>query len=90
MGRHEIRLRRQRMTSRRIDHHKNFSDLLQEHQKTNRTKRLIKLFLLLFFFVCIMSFFYYMYKHMEKDKSDERQTAYTEEVITDKGFDGTS
>ncbi len=80
MGRHEIRLRRQRMTSRRIDHHKNFTDVLQEHQRTNRTKRLIKLFLLLAFFIGLMSFLYYVITYTGKRKPQGDATAKTEVI----------
>lgn len=58
MGRHEIRLRRKRMTSRRIESHKNYYDVLRKHQRTSRMKRLIKLIVLLIFFVALIFFSY--------------------------------
>lgn len=82
MGRHEIRLRRQRMTSRRIDGHKNFTDVLQEHERTSKTKRLIKLLLLLAFFIGMMSFLYYVMMHTGNKKSQEKNTAQTEVIFT--------
>lgn len=42
MGRHEIRLRRQRMTSRRIEGHKDYRALLDQHNKKSRRGRLLR------------------------------------------------
>lgn len=89
MGRHEIRLRRQRMTSRRIDNHKNFMDVLQEHERTTRTKRLIRLLLLLAFFIGMMSFLYYVLVNTGPKKRNDENTARTEKVYSlNKAHDG--
>lgn len=66
------------MTSRRIDNHKNFMDVLQEHERANKTKRLIKLLLLLAFFIGMMSFLYYVMMHTGNKKNREKNTANTE------------
>lgn len=38
MGRHEIRFRRQQMTSRRMERHKNYQDILDQHQSQRKTR----------------------------------------------------
>ena len=49
MGRHEIRLRRKTMTSRRIERHKNYAGLMAQHKKTQRNRTIMRwvLFVLL-------------------------------------------
>ena len=50
MGRHEIRLRRQQMTSRRIQRHKNYAGLLEQHKRTERVRSIVRwvIYLLMF------------------------------------------
>lgn len=43
MGRHEIRLRRKKMTSRRIESHKDYYDLLKRHERSSFGKRILKI-----------------------------------------------
>ena len=62
MGRHEIRLRRHKMTSRRIEGHKNFYDVMKKHQRGSRTRRLLKLVLLFLFFVLLLGVVYFTSK----------------------------
>lgn len=42
MGRHEIRLRRKSMTSRRIERHKNYAGLMEQHRKTQRMRTILR------------------------------------------------
>ncbi|MEM6816834.1 MAG: hypothetical protein AAF600_21005 [Bacteroidota bacterium] len=58
MGRHEIRLRRHKMTSRRIEGHKNYYDVMKKHQRGNRMKRLIRIIVLLLFFSFLLLFIF--------------------------------
>ncbi len=44
MGRNEIRLRRQRMSSGRIAQHRNYGDIMARHERDIRIKRVIKIF----------------------------------------------
>lgn len=77
MGRHEIKLRRQRMTSRRIEGHKDYNSLLIKH-KSYRTKRLVKLFSLLLFFIALIVFTYIALT----GKSENQATKPTSEAQT--------
>ncbi len=67
MGRHEIRLRRQKMTSRRIEGYKDYASLLEKH-KADRTKRIIKMILLLAFFIGLLLFVYYFLPTISNQK----------------------
>ncbi|QSE98184.1 hypothetical protein [Fulvivirga lutea] len=73
MGRHDIRLRRQRMTSRRIEGYKDYASLMERH-KSSRLKRLIKFIFLLLFFTALSVFAYYaLSKIEEQNKEPEKQ-----------------
>ena len=44
MGRNEIRLRRNTMSSGRIARHRNYSELMRQHDKDVRLKRVLRVF----------------------------------------------
>lgn len=69
MGRHEIRLRRKKMTSRRIDSHKNYSDLLKKHERTGMWKKLLKLIIYIIIIFGIILIGYYGLRKLEKKQS---------------------
>ena len=53
MGRHEIRFRRQRMTARRMEQHKNYQEILTRH-RSNRKVRVVRLVLYILAFLILM------------------------------------
>jgi len=73
MGRHDIRLRRHRMTSRRIEGHKNYYGVLKKHQRSNRLKRLFKLLILLIFFLSLIFFSYTLLTKIEGEQEKENK-----------------
>ncbi len=48
MGKHEIRVRRKKMTSRMIDRHKDYDTLLNQHHKAQKYKKWITWLVYLF------------------------------------------
>jgi hypothetical protein len=44
MGKHEIRLRRQRLTARGSERFRNYSAVLKQHEENRRIKTLVKIF----------------------------------------------
>jgi len=44
MGKHEIRLRRQRLTAKGADRFRNFNNVMQRHEEEMRIKKIIKVF----------------------------------------------
>ncbi len=73
MGRHDIKLRRQKMTSRRIEGFKDYNSLLERHKST-RLKRLIKLLFLLLFFTALCLFAYLLISKTEKTENVKPQS----------------
>ena len=59
MGKHEIRLRRKMMTSRRIERHKNYAGLMEQHHKTQRNRTIIRwvVYVLVFLMSMMLIFF---------------------------------
>ena len=58
MGRNEIRLRRQMMSSGRIARHRNYTELMRQHDRDTKWKRVIRVFLyflvILFFLIILV------------------------------------
>ena len=69
MGKHEIRLRRKMMTSRRIERHKNYAGLMEQHHKTQRTRTIIRW--VVYVLVFLMSLMVVYYAIEKKDKTTE-------------------
>lgn len=44
MGRNEIRLRRQQMSTGRIARHRNYSELMRQHDRDVKLKRVLRIF----------------------------------------------
>ena len=45
MGRYEIRIRRQMMTSGRISQHRNYGDIMARHERDIRIRRISRIFI---------------------------------------------
>lgn len=73
MGRHEIRLRRKKMTSRRIEGHKNYYDVLRKHKRSSRLKKLFKLIILLLFFLALIFFSYTFLMKVDQVENNEQE-----------------
>lgn len=44
MGKHEIRLRRQRLTARGADRFRNYDTILKRHEQDQRVKKIVRIF----------------------------------------------
>ncbi|MCA6378895.1 MAG: hypothetical protein IM606_07335 [Cytophagales bacterium] len=44
MGKHEIRMRRQRLTARGTDRFKNYGAVLKQHEEEKRMKKIVRVF----------------------------------------------
>ena len=77
MGRHEIRLRRRQMTSRRIARHKNYAGLIAQHRKSQRTRTIIRWVVYVLIFLMSMMLIYYAV-----DKVPDRNSKKTGEIKT--------
>jgi hypothetical protein len=70
MGKHEIRLRRKSMSSRRIERHKNYAQLMDKHHKSKRLKRIVQWLIYVFIFLMGLFGLYYTLSHKSVPQSD--------------------
>ena len=77
MGRNDIRLRRNKISSRRIDRYRNYGLLMSRHEQNQKIKRLTKIFIyfLLTLFLGIILFLVFRW---EKKNDTVKTTASTE------------
>lgn len=73
MGRHEIRLRRKKMTSRRIESHKDYYDLLKRHERSSIGKRLLRIVIYIIIFMGLIMLGYFALRKIDKPQNDETQ-----------------
>ena len=59
MTRHDIRLRRRSMTSRRIERHKNYESLLNRHERSNRLRKTFKAVVYILALLAIIMLIYF-------------------------------
>jgi preprotein translocase subunit SecG len=82
MGRNEIRLRRQRLSAGRISRHRNYSVLMEQHEKEMKIKRVIRVFiyfLVILFFVIILAIVLRW-----EDRNTEKDNNTTSGLVIDK------
>lgn len=61
MSRHDIRLRRSQMTSRRIERHKNYDALMRKHQRASWAKWVYRIVVgLLIALLAVYAFMYFL------------------------------
>ena len=76
MGRNEIRLRRQKISSGRIAQHRNYGELMAIHERDKKIKRVTRVFVY-FLIVAVMLFFFFMVRRWEIKKNDKAPKAMT-------------
>lgn len=62
MGRHEIRLRRRKMTSGRIEGYKDYCDLMNKHSRADRLRKAYRLFLIVLGGIALLFFSYLFFR----------------------------
>lgn len=72
MGKHEIRLRRKSMTSRRIERHKNYAQLMDKHHRSKRLKRIVQWLIYVFIFLLGLFVVYYSVSREKETNTNER------------------
>ena len=68
MGRNEIKLRRQSMSSGRIAQHRNYGELMARHEKEVRIRRITRLFMY-FLIIAFLIVLYFIVKKIEDRQS---------------------
>jgi pilus assembly protein TadC len=70
MGRNEIRLRRQKMSSGRIAQHRNYGSLMARHEYDVKLKRIFRIFTYFIIIVIVMVLFFIV-RRWEKNQKHE-------------------
>ena len=73
MGKHEIRIRREMMTSRRIERHKNYGELMLVHQKSQRQRKLGRFLVYIAFLLALSAATYYFVEAINDKKENNRE-----------------
>jgi len=87
MGKHEIRLRRQRLTAKGADRFRNFNNVMQRHEEEMRIKKIVKVFtffaiiLILVMLIIIINRFEKKQQEKESIKSTTSQ-AFKQKLIS--------
>lgn len=76
MGRNEIRLRRQKMSSGRIAQHRNYADVMARHERDIKLKRVVRAFVY-FLVIAFLLILFFFFKRWEARESAGRPVAYT-------------
>jgi hypothetical protein len=72
MGKHEIRMRRQRLTARGADRFKNYGAVLKQHEAEKRMKKIVRVFIFFLLIVLIVVLFRIVHKWENKAGSNVR------------------
>ena len=72
MGRNEIKLRRQAMSSGRIAQHRNYGELMARHEKEVRIKRVVRWFTYFLIIAFIIVLFFIVRRIQEKQVSPRK------------------
>jgi hypothetical protein len=80
MGRNEIRLRRQKISSGRIAQHRNYGELMAIHERDKKIRRVTRVFIY-FLIVSVMLFFFFMVRRWEIKKNDKAPKAMTTQSV---------
>ena len=75
MGRNEIRLRRQSVSSGRIAQHRNYGELMARHEKEVRLKRIIRLFMYFLIIAFIVILYFIVRRIFEKQEPVKKSVA---------------
>jgi large-conductance mechanosensitive channel len=74
MGRNEIRLRRQKMSAGRIAQHRNYSDIMQRHERDIRIRRVVKTFIY-FLIIAFLLILFVIVRRWEEKKVNVESTS---------------
>jgi Zn-dependent M32 family carboxypeptidase len=71
MGKHEIRMRRQRLTARGTDRFKNYSAVLKQHEEEKRMKKIVRVFVF-FLLIALVIILIMMVSRWEKKAKEKK------------------
>jgi hypothetical protein len=80
MGKHEIRLRKQRLTSRGSDRFRNYGSILKQHEDEKRIKIIVKIFTY-FLVIAMLILIFVVVARWEKSKDNASNTISTSQIF---------
>lgn len=87
MGRNEIRLRRQRMTSRGIDRFRNYNTVLERHEQNQRIKKIMKVFGLFIAMLIVIMVIVFLSRWEQRAGGENQKKENTSQNNTDSNSD---
>jgi len=85
MGRNEIRLRRNRMSSGRIAQHRNYGDIMARHERDQKIRRIARIFTYFIIILVIILIFYAVRVWERRQSTSKQPTAFVEKTYDDGG-----
>jgi flagellar basal body-associated protein FliL len=73
MSRNEIRLRRKMMTSRRIERHKNYQDIMKRHERQVQLRKVLRIFLVLLLLLALTGMVYWLMSNPRPKSQPHRE-----------------
>jgi hypothetical protein len=80
MGKHEIRLRRQRLTARGSDRFRNFGAIVERHEQEVRLKKIIRVFSM-FAVILVIVMLIIIVVRVEKKQTEKKSSPQTSQLI---------
>jgi len=77
MGKHEIRLRKQRITSRGSERFRNYSSVLRQHEEEKRIKIIVKIFTYFMIIAVLILLFMVVTQWEQKDETPSVNTCFS-------------
>jgi LPS O-antigen subunit length determinant protein (WzzB/FepE family) len=75
MGKHEIRIRRQRMSARGSERFRNYNSILKQHDESKRIKTIIRIFTFFFIIVALILIFVAVSRWEKKQTESEKKSS---------------
>jgi LPS O-antigen subunit length determinant protein (WzzB/FepE family) len=75
MGKHEIRIRRQRMSARGSERFRNYNSILKQHDESKRIKTIIRIFTFFFIIVALILLFVVVSRWEKKQTESEKKSS---------------
>ncbi len=82
MGKHEIRLRRQRLASRGSERFRNYGSVLKQHEEGKRIKLIVKIFTLFLIIAALVLLFVVVTRWEKKQEKPVQKTSHTKIIDT--------
>jgi len=82
MGKHEIRLRRQRVTARGSDRFRNYETIVKRHERDQRAKKIVRLFV--FFVIILILILVFIIINRWEEKQQKKITSFHSTILKSK------